>query len=48
MPTRWDATRRMEEEFDDVGVPPQDNKAPLQGNQVPLQHQAPAIPPKKY
>ena len=42
---RLAATRRVEEYLANAGVPAQENQAPPQGNQVPLQYQAPVIPP---
>ena len=44
--TTWkEAAKRMEENFANLKVPPQDNQAPPQGNQGPLLDQTPVIPP---
>ena len=44
MNTRRMAARRVEEDMANAEVPPLDNQAPQQGNQVPPQDQAPIIP----
>ena len=45
MTTRCAATRRVEEDLSNAGVPPKGNHVPPEDNQVPPQNQGPVIPP---